>query len=219
MARRKLREKKSKFFGTKQVLKDMNLLAHSVAHDLDPSGQALISQIAVFAGAISLWPLNTAPTGFLECNGAAVSRTTYATLFGVIGTTFGVGDGSTTFNVPDMRDRFPVGKGTTFATIASTGGSVNHTHSVSISGTTNVSGATHKHGHSGAGNTGSASTGSSSGGSGTPTDLTRQGHSHNIPGFLSDANDTDHDHTVSGLGTTSGTSNPPYIVIKYIIKT
>lgn len=49
---------------------------------------------------------NTAPTGWLKCNGAAVSRTTYADLFAAIGTTFGVGDGSTTFNVPDLRGEF-----------------------------------------------------------------------------------------------------------------
>jgi microcystin-dependent protein len=48
----------------------------------------------------------------LECNGAAVSRTTFADLFAAIGTTFGVGDGATTFNVPDMRGRVPVGDGT-----------------------------------------------------------------------------------------------------------
>jgi len=52
------------------------------------------------------------PAGWLLCNGQAVSRATYATLFGVIGTTFGVGDGSTTFNVPDMRQRVARGIGT-----------------------------------------------------------------------------------------------------------
>ncbi len=51
-----------------------------------------------------------APNGFLMCNGQAVSRTTYAALFAVIGTTFGVGDNSTTFNVPDLRGRVPAGK-------------------------------------------------------------------------------------------------------------
>lgn len=52
---------------------------------------------------------NTAPTGWIKANGAAVSRTTYAALFAAIGTTFGVGDGSTTFNVPDLRGYFPRG--------------------------------------------------------------------------------------------------------------
>lgn len=53
----------------------------------------------------------TAPTGFLACNAAAVSRTTYATLFAVIGTTYGAGDGSTTFNLPDARGLVMVGAG------------------------------------------------------------------------------------------------------------
>jgi phage-related tail fiber protein len=49
---------------------------------------------------------NTAPTGYIKANGAAVSRTTYAALFAAIGTTFGAGDGSTTFLVPDLRGEF-----------------------------------------------------------------------------------------------------------------
>lgn len=49
---------------------------------------------------------NTAPAGYLKANGAAVSRTTYSALFAVIGTTFGAGDGSTTFNLPDLRGEF-----------------------------------------------------------------------------------------------------------------
>lgn len=52
------------------------------------------------------------PSGWLTCNGAAVSRTDYADLFAVIGTTYGAGDGSTTFNVPDLRGRTVVGQGT-----------------------------------------------------------------------------------------------------------
>ena len=50
--------------------------------------------------------MNSAPTGWLKANGSAVSRTTYADLFTAIGTTFGVGDGSTTFNIPDLRGEF-----------------------------------------------------------------------------------------------------------------
>lgn len=65
--------------------------------------------IAVLPGTIINWSANTPPTGYFECNGAAVSRTTYATLFGVTGTTFGPGDGSTTFNLPDMRGYFARG--------------------------------------------------------------------------------------------------------------
>jgi len=58
------------------------------------------------AGGIIAMALSAAPTGYLECNGAAISRTTYADLFAAIGTTFGAGDGSTTFNLPDLRGEF-----------------------------------------------------------------------------------------------------------------
>jgi microcystin-dependent protein len=58
------------------------------------------------AGTIIYSARSTAPTGYLKANGAAVSRTTYATLFAAIGTTYGAGNGSTTFNVPDLRGEF-----------------------------------------------------------------------------------------------------------------
>lgn len=74
-------------------------------------------------GSIIPWAGDTAPANWLLCDGAAVSRTTYASLFGLIGTTYGTGDGSTTFNVPDLRGRVPVGKnGGSFGTLGSTGG-------------------------------------------------------------------------------------------------
>jgi len=57
-------------------------------------------------GAVTAFPTQTAPSGWLECNGAALSRTAYANLFAIIGTTFGEGDGSTTFNLPDLRGEF-----------------------------------------------------------------------------------------------------------------
>tara|TARA_B100001093_G_scaffold175586_2_gene168343 strand:+ start:14902 stop:15705 length:804 start_codon:yes stop_codon:yes gene_type:complete len=58
------------------------------------------------AGAVIYHAANTPPTGFIKANGAAVSRSTYSDLFTAIGTTFGVGDGSSTFNVPDLRGEF-----------------------------------------------------------------------------------------------------------------
>jgi len=60
----------------------------------------------VKTGSLIIWATNTAPSGYLECNGAAISRTTYSALFATIGTTFGVGDGTTTFNIPDLRGYF-----------------------------------------------------------------------------------------------------------------
>lgn len=70
----------------------------------------------------------TAPDGYLECDGSAISRTTYPILFSIIGTSWGTGDGSTTFNLPDLRGRTTIGDGTgtaggaTAHAFASTGG-------------------------------------------------------------------------------------------------
>lgn len=63
---------------------------------------------ALPAGILTMTAADTAPSGWMICNGSAVSRTTYADLFAAIGTTYGVGDGSTTFNIPDLRGRVPV---------------------------------------------------------------------------------------------------------------
>lgn len=57
-------------------------------------------------GSILMWPVVTVPSGWLECNGAAISRTTYDDLFGVIGSNYGAGNGTTTFNLPDLRGEF-----------------------------------------------------------------------------------------------------------------
>lgn len=100
----------------------------------------------------------TAPPGWLVCNGQAVSRSTYAALFAAIGEVWGEGDGSTTFNVPDMRGRVPRGVaasgtgdelGETFGSDTHTHTGPSHTHSGpahthSVSGTTGAGGS-HSH--------------------------------------------------------------------------
>lgn len=96
---------------------------------------AFVQNISIPTGALMMWSTASAPTGWLLCNGSAVSRTVYAALFAVIGTTFGVGDGSTTFNLPNYNNRVPVGAGGLYA-LAATGGSkdstvVSHTHTLS----------------------------------------------------------------------------------------
>lgn len=95
------------------------------------------------SGAVFCIAVATIPSGYLECNGAAVSRTTYAALFAIIGTQYGAGDGSSTFNIPDLRGEFvrgyDHGRGTDSGrNIASNQSSQNkeHDHSVSLSGTT-----------------------------------------------------------------------------------
>lgn len=71
---------------------------------------ALIGAPAV-SGFLAMWGGAAAPAGWLLCDGAAVSRATYAALFAAIGTNHGAGDGSTTFNVPDLKGRAPIGAG------------------------------------------------------------------------------------------------------------
>jgi len=74
------------------------------------AGISAASVTPVPTGSIFAFAGTTAPAGFLLCDGSAVSRTTFATLFGIIGTAYGNGDGSSTFNVPDLRGRVAVGK-------------------------------------------------------------------------------------------------------------
>ena len=84
----------------------------------------------LFAGSIIAWGSDTIPYGYLLCDGSAVSRTTYSELFAAIGTTWGAGDGSTTFNVPQFKDRFLLGKGTIATTLNTMAGEQTHMLSV-----------------------------------------------------------------------------------------
>ena len=61
-------------------------------------------------GVMMIWSADISPEGWLLCDGSTVSREEYADLFNTIGTTYGAGDGMTTFNLPDLRGRFPLGK-------------------------------------------------------------------------------------------------------------
>lgn len=124
--------------GTNKII---NVSAGTVGTDavnktqLDTVQSAVDAIGSVPVGAGMEWYTDSIPAKWLLQNGAAVSRSTYSALFGKIGTTFGVGDGSTTFNLPDRRDRFGIGKGVSSGNdaLGETGGSrdavvVTHTH-------------------------------------------------------------------------------------------
>lgn len=100
-------------------------------------------------GSIILYPKSIVPDGFLVCDGSAVSRDLYSALFNVIGVTYGAGDGSTTFNLPDFSGKVPVGISAGY-NIGATGGEASHAlvsteiaaHTHTISGHTHNSGIT-----------------------------------------------------------------------------
>jgi microcystin-dependent protein len=194
-------------------------MANYEATKYDFDGANLTGIEGIPTATIVPWSSASVPSGFLECNGTAVSRSTYSALFAIVGTTYGAGDGSTTFNTPDLQDNTPVGKSGTKAlgstgganTVASTGnvgGSTanatlttaqlaSHSHPSALfdngafGGTQNPGRASNKGGNP-SGNQETASTGSGS------------GHSHNMSATFS--------------GTASSVLQP-YLTLIYIIKT
>lgn len=150
---------------------------------------------AAGVGEIFNWPLGTAPSYAKVCNGTAISRTTFSALFSVIGTTFGVGDGSTTFNLPDYRGAFlrslDDGKGyDTGRAIGTYQADQNLGHTHTVTGTTGASG-THTHDVKYQNRTGGGSTNDRSDLSGGNTVKVSE------PGG-------DHTHTVSGTAASNG---------------
>jgi microcystin-dependent protein len=205
-----------------------------------------LSTFAVPTGALIMWPSNTIPSDWLLCNGAAVSRVTYSTLFSLLGTTFGAGDGSITFNLPDYRSRFPYGASA--VVVGASGGSTtittnnlpSHTHTFSVtstgSGTTNSGNAAISdpgHGHSyGLTEGASGLIGQAIGGTGPffagfngSARITSIGSGTNTA--TTGITDSGHTHgfsvSTSGSGTTASTGSgtaflQPYLGINFIIK-
>ena len=110
-------------------------MANYEATKYDFDGANLTGIEGIPTATIVPWSSASVPSGFLECDGTAVSRSTYSALFAIVGTTYGAGDGSTTFNTPDLQDNTPVGKSNNKA-LGSTGGAN------TVSATGNVGGST-----------------------------------------------------------------------------
>lgn len=130
------------------TLADNEVTTAKIADGAVTQAKLNASVTLVPTGAVMPFAMNSAPSGWLAANGAAVSRTTYAGLFSAIGTTYGTGDGSTTFNLPDLRGYFVRGSGTNSDGTASgtfgakqTDAVIAHTHS----GTTGNDSPDHTH--------------------------------------------------------------------------
>jgi len=159
----------------------------------------------VSTGTIVPWTDSSIPTGYLERNGSDVSRTTYEDLFDVIGTTYGSGDGSTTFGLPDLQDNVAVGKSGT-KNLASTGGSNNVTGNIANATLSTAQLASHSHGYNMA-NSGTSNNRVARGGNvATPN----PGNTNNS------GSGSAHGHNFTG---DSNAALQPYLTLIYIIKT
>jgi microcystin-dependent protein len=139
-------------------------------------------------GMISIHAGTTAPTGWLLCKGQAVSRATYASLFGVVSTNYGSGDGSTTFNLPDLQGRVVVGVSDTQGefNLRDVGGNMNHQHIAS-----NSASASTAHNHTVSATNGTALA------TGSHNHSVNSNHTHPIP----------HNHTDNIVATIGGGSH------------
>lgn len=200
-------------------------------------------------GAGYLWFTDTEPSAdYVFCRGQAISRTTYAALFNLIGETFGAGNGTTTFNVPDLQQRFPLGKAAsgTGDTLAGTGGNIDHSHTAQSGGahthtvanvTVSTTGAhTHTfsattsedgdHTHEVTSVVQNTHPGGGGGdyvesvGAATGTD---GAHTHSVSGTTS--NDGNHTHSLGGNVDSDGahthtttTANPPFLVVNFVVR-
>ena len=188
-------------------------MANYEATKYNYSGANLTGIEGIPTATIVPWSDSSIPTGFLECNGANVSRSTYAALFAIVGTTYGAGDGASTFGLPDLQDNLPVGKSGT-KNVGSTGGANTVTTTGNIGGTTANATlstsqlASHTHTYKGQGTPG-----------GTPGILYHNPGSSTFA-MSNTGSGTGHSHNMSANFTGDATSVvQPYLALIYIIKT
>lgn len=176
-------------------------------------------------GVVAPYAKSTAPTGWLLADGSAVSRATYAALYAAIGDTYGDGDGSTTFELPNLKGKVVVGRDSgdsSFDSIGETGGEKNHTlttnempthsHNQNSHSHTTDAGGAHNHTIGTLGTSGSygIKDGPASS-SGTGSTSSHGGHTHGVNATTATNQNTG--------GGAAHNNMPPYIILAYIIKT
>lgn len=193
--------------GAGDATKLLQVNAGGTGYDL-MTRATLQAAIGVPAGGYIPFGASVAPSGWLNCDGSAVSRTTYAALFAAISTSYGVGDGSTTFNVPDMRGRFALGLDNLGGTPANR---VTHANADSVGGAEGAETKDISHTHSVSGTT------DAMGGGLTRIDDNSGGSDYDWQ------NPTSHTHTFSTTSGSGGSATQnvmnPYLAGGYIIKT
>lgn len=165
---------------------------------------------AVPAGATFAWPAAAIPAGYLECNGQAVSRNTYAALFAAIGTEHGAGDGVNTFNVPDIMGRTIFGKEAVASRLTAAISGINGADLGAVGGSQSLQ----QHNHTAA----VVDPGHVHGGGGTPVNAEPGGG----PGYQqvnTAAAVTGISVNIGQTGAGNSGNVPPAIVLKWIIKT
>ncbi len=181
----------------------------------DFSGANLTGIEGIPTATIVPWSSASVPTGFLECNGQAVSRSTYSALFAIVGTTYGAGDGSSTFLVPDLQDNVAVGKSNNKA-LGSTAGANTVTSTGNVGGSTanatlsTAQLASHSH------TTPTVSPTSP----GSSARISASGPAQSAQPTNSTGSGSGHSHNMSATFSGDATSVlQPYLTIIYIIKT
>jgi|TARA_R100000081_G_C4740033_1_gene128383 microcystin-dependent protein len=195
-------------------------MANYEATRYDFDGQNLTGIQGLNTGLIIPWTDSSVPTGFLECNGAAVSRSTYADLFAVIGTTYGAGNGSTTFTLPDLQDDVTVSKSGS-KNLASTGGANTVASSGNIGGNsgshTVIESEMPSHSHP---TTGAKNSPPTSVQANIPGGAVNSNHTQPAAVYGNSPGGSSHSHTISANFSGDATSVlQPYLTLLYIIKT
>jgi len=145
---------KSTSFAVKDTMADNNPLKvlrgkefddefDAITVAMDAQDDVIANLVSTPTGGIIMTGAAVAPSGFLYCDGTAYSRNTYTALFQAIGTTFGAGDGATTFNVPNLSNRFPYG--TTRGQVGGSADTVLPSHSHNATSTVTINDPGHQH--------------------------------------------------------------------------